>query len=119
MGYAQLVRSPKGDYYIGRYTDSTGKRGTPVAGQDGKPARYKLKRDAKKAAEGGEAATREGRLTQAGKQPEVITFSEWADKWYAAQRLKQTTMANYRSHLALAVARFGDYPMTDEGFPSV
>ena len=119
MGYAQHVRSPKGAYYIGRYTDGTGKRGTAVAGQDGKPVRYKLRRDAKNAAQGAEAAIREGRARPPGSKPAAITFTQWADTWYAAQRLAENTMANYGSHLGLALARFADHLMTDEGFPAV
>lgn len=119
MGYAQHVHSPKGDYYIGRYTDSNGKRGTAVADEAGKPVRYKLKRVAKNAAEAAEAAIREGRVKPAQQAPETITFAQWAATWYAAQRLAENTMANYGSHLGLALARFADHDMTDEGFPAV
>lgn len=123
MGYAQKISSPNGGYYLARYQDETGKRGAAVKDeQTGKPVHYKLKRDAQKAANAAETAIAEGRVTaaaEAAKPAEAITFGAWAETWYAAQRLAESTMANYRSHLGLILSRFKDHLMTDDGFPPV
>lgn len=124
MGYAQPVRSPRGDYYLARYLNGARTPGgKPAYGtvkdDTRKNIRYPGKRDAKKAAGAAEAAVREGRVKQAEEKAGPVTFAQWMNTWYAAQRLAESTMANYKSHLGLAAARFGDCPMTDEGFPSV
>ena len=113
MGYAQKIRSPKGDYWLGRYTDENGRRGAAVKdARSGKPVRYKGKRDAVKAAGAAEAAVREGRVKAAVKDQAPLTFRQWAGAWYDGLALAPSTMANYREHLELHInPRFGDEPL--------
>jgi integrase len=109
MGYAQHVTSPRGDYWIGRYTDGNGKRGTAVTDDQDKPVRFTRKRDAKNAAEGKEAEIREGRWkdpAKAAAEAEAAdgpTFGEWASDWYGSLDLAPSTMENYKEHLELHV----------------
>lgn len=129
MGYAQRIRSPKGDYYLGRYTEADGRRGVAVADpRTGKPVRHKSAAAARKAANAAEA-TRETRAAEAAAEAEEqaareaaqaaapILFAAWAERWYAAQRLKPSTMDNYRNALGLLAGRFGERPMTDAEWP--
>ena len=96
MAYAELVPSPKGDYWRGRYKGPDGGYLT-VQGEDGKPGRYSSKKEAKQAGDDAESDLRNGRWRdpKAGK----ITFGEWAAEWYAALDVHDSTMVNYRRHL--------------------
>jgi hypothetical protein len=115
MGYAQPVKSPNGDYYLGRYLDSEGKYATVKDPDTGKSVHFTGKRDAKKAADAREAAVREGRETTASAR--IIMFAEWANQWYASLDLAPATMENYKEHLELhLLPHFQDRPMTAEGF---
>jgi len=118
MGFTQHVTNVKRPYYIARYL---GPEGTYVTVKDdvGKSVKYAGKREAQKAANDAEGDVRAGRLKQAAAPAEVISFSDWANTWYGALRLAETTMANYRNHLGLALTRFGEHMMTDAGFPAV
>lgn len=118
MGYAQPVRSPKtGSYYLGRYRMADGRLGT-VKDSAGHSVHFERKTDARKAANGAEAAVREGRAKDPAKDAgeNVLTFHVWASTWYAGLSLAPATMFNYKQHLALHIARFfKDYPVTDTG----
>jgi hypothetical protein len=113
MGYGQHVRSPRGgDYWLARYLNSAGKYGTVKDDATGRPAHYKGKRDAKKAADAAEAAVREGRAKEAAAQGDALTFGQWTDAWYAALDLAPTTMDNYRRHMELHILpRFEHEPL--------
>src|SRR5450756_1777222 len=112
MGYGQHVRSPRGDYWLARYLDGTGKYGTVKDEATGKNVRYKGKRDAKKAADAAEAAVREGRLKEPAEDQAALTFRQWAGAWYDGLDLAPSTMANYKEHLELHInPRFGDEPL--------
>jgi hypothetical protein len=123
MGYAQPVRSPKGDYWLARFLNgartAAGKPayGTVKDEPTGKPVRYRGKRDAEKAAAGAEAAVREGRWKDQAKEEakDELTFGQWAGAWYNGLDLAPSTMANYKSHLELILATFQDSPMTETG----
>ena len=105
MGYAQKVPSPKGAYYLARYRQADGKLGT-VKDEFGKSTHYERKTDARKAANDAEADVRAGRLKDAAKADGELTFGQWANTWYAAQRLAPSTMDNYRRHLELILCTF-------------
>ncbi|MDT5041613.1 MAG: hypothetical protein QOE51_2598 [Actinoplanes sp.] len=92
MGFAE----DRGGYWRGRFKISTGKYGT-VQDENGRPTRFRTKRDAKQAADAEEAKVRAGtwRNPAHGQMP----FPEWANLWYAEQDLASSTMRNYRRHL--------------------
>jgi integrase len=99
MGYAQRVKSPKGDYYTGRYLGPDGKY-LQVRDDNGGVVRYKRKRDAQKAAADKEADVRGGRHKDPrAADPGDILFQEWASHWYAGLALATSTMANTKRHL--------------------
>jgi len=92
MAYAER----RGDYWRGRYRLPTGKLCT-VNDAFGAAVRFRLKRDAERAANEAEAQARVGRRRDpaAGR----ITLGEFANRWYAAQDLAASTMQNYRRHI--------------------
>ena len=109
MGYAEPVRSPKGDYFRGRYKGPDGAYLT-VLGADGRPARFKSRKEAKQAADDAEGDIRAGRW----KNPRAgeVTFETWAGDWYAGLDVAESTMVNYRRHLEDHLLRFfGGYPL--------
>lgn len=113
MGYAQHVRSPRGDYYLGRYLDGNGTYAT-VKDDDGRTIHYTGRRDAKKAAQAKEAEVREGRWKDPSRA--AMTFGQWANAWYASLDLAPRTMENYKDSLELHILpRFQDQPMTAAG----
>jgi|SRR5579859_298973 len=96
MAYAERVRSPKGDYWRGRYQDPDGRYLT-VRDAGGRVIRYPAKLDAEHGADDAESAVRGGDWIdpRAG----LVTFGEWASAWYRKQDLAESTMENYRQHL--------------------
>lgn len=91
MAYAEEVKSPRGDYWRGRYKDPDG-RYLSVRDEAGRPARFAGKREALRAANAAEADVGAGRWRDpaAGE----ITFRKWASEWYAGLELAETTMEN-------------------------
>jgi hypothetical protein len=118
MGYAQPVKSPRGNYYLARYLNEHGKYGTVKDEHAGRPAHFDRKRDAKKAADAAEADVREGRVKAAAEEParDVLTFGLWASTWYGALALAPSTLENYRFALETRVLpAFQDCPVTETG----
>lgn len=111
MAYAERVKSPKGEYWRGRFQDPQGRYIT-VRDEQNQAIRYKTKREAKQAADDAQSDVRKGRWRDpsAGE----ITFSEWANEWYAGLDLAASTMANLRRHLEdHLLPAFGPRPLRD------
>lgn len=109
MAYPEFVKSPKGNYWRGRYKDREGKY-VSVRDEHGHVERFSGKREAQKAADDAEADVRKGRGRdwKAGQ----ITFTDWASGWHAQLDLAATTMANRRRHLENhLIPFFGDMTM--------
>jgi integrase len=92
MGYAEK----RGTYWRGRYKRPDGGYGT-VKDEIGATKRFRSKRDAEQAANDEEARVRGGKWRDptAGR----ITFSDYVNRWYAAQDLAPSTMQVYRHHI--------------------
>lgn len=109
MAYAEKVPSASGSYFRGRYRNPDGKY-ISVRDEDGDVIRYATRKEAKQGAEDKESDVRNHRWRDhmAGQ----ITFSEWADTWYATFDLAASTMASRRRHLAdHLIPFFGDKPL--------
>lgn len=96
MAYAERVKSPKGNYWRGRYQDPHGKY-VSVRDEHSRVIRFTGKREALKAADDAEADVRSGRWRDPNAG--AVTFAEWADSWYAGLDLAPSTMANRKRHL--------------------
>jgi integrase len=111
MAYAEKVPSPRGDYWRGKYKNPAG-AWVSVRDETGKVTRYRTRRDAEKAADDTEAAVRAGRWRDP--RNGNITFTGWAQEWYARQDLAASTMANLRRHLEdHLLPFFGPCPLRD------
>jgi integrase len=107
MGYAEK----RDGYWRGRYKLAPGKYGT-VKDTTGATIRFRTKREAQQAADAEEAKVRAGshRDPAAGR----ILFSEYANRWYAAQDLAPSTMQIYRHHIEEhLLPTFQDMAMAD------
>lgn len=92
MGYAEK----RGDYWRGRYKAAPGKYPT-VTDADGRPLRFRTRREAEQAANDAEAKVRSG--TSANGSGSRVTFGQYANRWYQRQDLAASTMQNYRRRL--------------------
>ncbi|GAB1693423.1 LacI family DNA-binding transcriptional regulator [Krasilnikovia sp. M28-CT-15] len=92
MGFAEK----RGDYWRGRYKAGPGKYPT-VCDADGRPVRFRTRREAEQAADDAEAKVRAGAAVRlpTGR----VTFGEYANLWYERQDLAASTMQNYRRRL--------------------
>jgi integrase len=107
MGYAEK----RGNYWRGRYKRPDGGYGT-VTGESGTTKRFRSKREAEQAANDEEASVRGGKWRDptAGR----MTFSDYVNRWYAAQDLAASTMQIYRHHIEEhLLPHFGDMAVAD------
>jgi integrase len=85
----------RGDYYRARYWARPGDLQT-VKDAAGRTVKFRLKRDAERAATDAETKARNAKVDpRAGR----VSFREYASRWYAAQDLAASTMQNYRRHI--------------------
>jgi hypothetical protein len=96
LGYAGKRSSPGGAYYRGRFKIAPRRYGT-VLGPDGASVRFRTKREAEQAADDAEARIRGGQWRDPAGG--LITFGEFANRWYAGLDLAPSTMQNYQRHL--------------------
>ena len=92
MGYAEK----RGNYYRARYWVAEGKYVT-LQDASGMTAKFRTKREAKRAADDEEAKVRGG--TWHDPSAGQITFGDYVSRWYEAQDLAPSTMQNYRRHI--------------------
>lgn len=91
MPYAEK----RNDYYRARYWARPGDLQT-VTDAFGKAVKFRLKRDAERAAVDAEAKARNSKVDpRAGR----VSFGDFASRWYAAQDLAASTMQNYKRHI--------------------
>ncbi|GIJ50916.1 hypothetical protein Val02_78020 [Virgisporangium aliadipatigenens] len=92
MGYAEK----RGDYWRGRYKLPSGKYGT-VTNAHGETIRFRTRREAKQAADDEEVKVRAGTHRDPAAGQEL--FGSFANRWFAVQDLRPSTMQTYRRHI--------------------
>ncbi|GIH19170.1 tyrosine-type recombinase/integrase [Rugosimonospora africana] len=98
-------------YWRGRYKLAPGKYGT-VKDAAGGTIRFRTKREAQQAADAEEAKVRAG--SHRNPADGRILFSDYANRWYAAQDLAPSTMQIYRHHIEEhLLPKFQDMAMAD------
>jgi integrase len=96
MGFAENA----GEYWRGRYWNSTGKKETVRDEATGKPTRFGSKRDAKRAADLAEAEdSRKAKRSRPTGVDLRMKFHEFVHSWYQGLDLAASSMQNYRRHI--------------------
>src|SRR5687768_15396193 len=100
----------RGDYYRARDWARPGDLQT-VKDAAGRTVKFRLKRDAERAATDAETKARNAKVDpRAGR----VSFREYASRWYAAQDLAASTMQNYRRHIEEhLLPAFEDFAVAD------